>query len=210
MSRFGGKTTGRVPPILGDVRAALAAIVCASLAAGVPAAGASNLPSAFTRAPTAADQLPPTFPVIPGEGRPYQSRRIATLSGTKREWSVYIFRQRIKKRINVCLFVFTRGQGAGGGCSPAESFFGPGQDISASSSRVLAGVASDRVHRVVVIGTLGVAHDVPLSRDKGFIFNCRAFNGCACVISRLQAFDRLGNRIENQDWRSRAPNCRRR
>lgn len=192
------------------MRAALAAIVCAWLATGMCAAAASDLPSAFTRAPSAADQLPPTFPGISDGGRPYESRRIATLSGAKREWSVFIFKQKIKKRINVCLFVFTRGQGAGGGCSPSESFFGPGGDVAASSSRVLAGVTSDRVARVVVIGSLGVAHEVPLSRDKGFIFNCRAFNGCSCVISRLQAFDVLGNRIENQDWRSSAPNCRRR
>lgn len=187
-----------------------AMMVCASLATGVSAADASNLPSAFTRSPTAADQLPPTFRWIHGGGRPYESRRIATLSGTKREWDVYIFKQRITKRINVCLVVFTRDQGAGGGCSPAKSFFSRSRDIVASSSRVVAGVASDRVARVVIIGSRGVAHDVPLSRDRGFIFNCRAFNGCACVISRLQAFDRLGNRIANQDWRSSAPNCRRR
>jgi len=181
----------------------------------VSAAAASDLPSAFTRAPSAADQLPPTFTGLPGEGRPYESRRIATLSGTKRDWSVFIFKQKVKKRINVCLFVFTRerdgGGGAGGGCSPSELFFGPGRRVAASATgRVLAGVAPSRVARVVVIGSRGVAHEVPLSRDKGFIFNCRAFNGCACVISRLQAFDKLGNRIANQDWRSSAPNCRRR
>jgi hypothetical protein len=199
------------------VRAALAAIVCALLVTGVCAAAAPDLPSAFTRAPTAADQLPPSVRGVPGEGRPYASRRIASLSGTKRQWSVFIFKQRIKKRINVCLFVsfvFARDPdgvgGAGGGCSPSESFFGPSRDVAASSSRVLAGVASRRVARVVVIGSLGVAHEVPLSRDNGFIFNCRAFNGCACVISRLQAFDKLGNLIENQDWRSSAPNCQKR
>ena len=203
-----------------NVRTALAAMVfCASLATGVVAAYASNLPSAFERSPTAADQLPPTFQGVSGEGRPYASRRIATLSSTKRQWSVYIFKQRIKNRLlqsgtkprlNVCLFVFSDGENGGGGCSPTALFFGPDGAITASSSRVLAGVASDRVARVVVIGSQGKAHDVPLSGDKGFIFNCRAYNGCACVISRLQAFDKLGHRIANQDWRSRAPNCRRR
>jgi len=172
------------------------------------AAAASDLPSAFTRAPSAADQLPPTFPGVPDGGRPYESRRIATLSGTKREWNVFIFKQKIKKRINVCRFVFTRNQGAGGGCSPSESFFGPGRQVSAGAGRVLAGVASDRVTRVVVIGSLGVVHEVPLSSDNGFIFNCRAFNGCACVVSRLQAFDRMGRRITNQDWRG-SRSCRR-
>jgi hypothetical protein len=44
--------------------------------------------------------------------------------------------------------------------------------------------------------------------DQGFIFNCRAYNGCACVVSRLQAFDRAGRILESQDWL--APTCRRR
>jgi hypothetical protein len=152
------------------------------------------------------------------EGHPYDSRRIATLNGTKRRWSVYIFKQRMTNRllqpratprINTCLFVFTEGQSGGGGCSPSALFFGPDGAITASSSRVIAGVASDRVARVVVIGSQGKAHVVPLSADKGFIFNCRAYNGCSCVISRLQAFDKHDNRIANEDWASRAPNCRR-
>ncbi|MGH9204414.1 MAG: hypothetical protein ACRD2A_24565, partial [Vicinamibacterales bacterium] len=175
-----------------------------------------NLPSAFERAPATSDQLPGSFQGIPGDGRPYDSRRIATLSGTKRHWSVYIFKQRIKNRLlaakprlNICLFVFTDGHGGGGGCSPTALFFGPDGAITASSSRVLAGVASDRVVRLVVVGSQGKRHNVRLSRDKGFIFNCRAFNGCACVISRIQAFDRQGNRIANENWTSRALNCRR-
>lgn len=193
-------------------------LVLGFAAAGAPAQG-PGLPSAFDRAPTTADQLPDNFPGVGNAGPPHHSRRIATLSGTKRQWSVYIFKQRIKNRllqagakpqVNICLFVFTDGQSGGGGCSPTALFFGPDGAITASSSRVLAGVASDRVARVVVIGSQGKTHEVPLSRDKGFIFNCRAYNGCACAISRLQAFDKLGNRIENQDWRSNAPNCRRR
>ena len=34
--------------------------------------------------------------------------------------------------------------------------------------------------------------------DLGFIFNCRAYNGCACVIARLEAYDRRGNRIVDE------------
>lgn len=203
-------------------KALLTGIVCAALTTGVSGAATSTIPSAFARAPVASDQLPANFQGVfhGGEGPPHDSRRIATLSGTKRDWSVYIFKQTTRNRYlnpsvrpNICLFVFTHeddGGGAGGGCSPSELFLGPTRHVSASATgRVLAGVASDRVARVVVIGSRGVVHEVPLSPDHGFIFNCRAYNGCACVISRLQAFDKLGNRIENQDWRSRAPNCRR-
>jgi len=120
---------------------------------------------------------------------------------------VRLFKQTIRGRASICTFVF-EGGGAGGGCSPAASFFGPGRQVHASASRVLAGVASDRVVRVVVIGSQGVVHEVPLSPDHGFIFNCRAYNGCPCAVSRLQAFDRMGRRIYNQNWPT--PYCRRR
>ena len=202
--------------------AVLAAIFCTALTAGVSGAGAatSTVPSAFARTPVASDQLPGGSDGVSGEGLPSDSRRIATLQGPKRSWSVYIFKQTIRNRLlpsgskrkprpNICLFVFTDRQGGGGGCSPTALFFGPDGVITASSSRVLAGVASDRVARVVVVGSRGTIHEVSLSRDKGFIFNCRAYNGCACVISRLQAFDKRGNRIANENWTSRAPNCRR-
>jgi hypothetical protein len=215
------------------VRAAIAALACLALATGVSAAAGPTLPSAFERAAASGDQLPASFQdwgEALGEGRPYQSRRIATLNGTKRVWTLYIFKQQ-KKRIifkrkriirqgkpslHVCMFLFTQDRrdaqdgGGGGGCSPADKFFGAGRDINASSSRVIAGVASDRVARVAIVGSLGRVHRVPLSPDNGFIFNCRAYNGCACVVSRIQAFDQSGNRIEDQDWRSSARNCRRR
>ena len=190
------------------LRLALAAVVCATVSSVALAASSPNLPSVFARTAVATDRLPPTFTGFPGEGRPGDSRRIATYKGTKRTWSVYLFKQTIRGRANICTFVF-EGGGAGGGCSPTASFFAPGRQVNASSSRVLAGVASDRVARVVVIGSQGVVHEVPLSPDRGFIFNCPAYNGCACVVSRLQAFDDAGKRITNQDWRSSAPNCRR-
>jgi hypothetical protein len=199
---------------------AIAVVLCAAVSSVALAASAPGLPSAFSRPAVPADRLPRGFQGVfdRGGGLPYDSRRIATLSGTKRQWSVYIFKQRIKNRllksgarprVNVCLFVFTDGQGGGGGCSPTAVFFGAGRQVNASSSRVFAGVATDRVARVVVIGSQGVVHEVPLSPDHGFIFNCRAYDGCACVVSRLQAFDRMGRRITNQDWVG-SRSCRRR
>ncbi len=197
-------------------KALLAAIFCAALAAGVSGAATSTIPSAFARAPVASDQLPGNFQGVPDGGLAHDSRRIATLQGTKRSWSVYIFKQTIRNRLlnpsvrpNICLFIFTSGQGAGGGCSPTDLFFGPRHVSASATGRVLAGVASDRVARVVVVGSRRVVHEAPLSADQGFIFNCRAYNGCACVVSRVQAFDKSGKRIANQDWRSSARNCRR-
>jgi hypothetical protein len=205
---------------VGVMRLAIAAAVCSTIGGVALAASAPGLPSAFSRPAVGTDQLPARFRGVPGEGLPYDSRRIATLPGRKRDWSVFVFKQTVKYRYlnpsvrpSICLFIFTSGksgQDVGGGCSPAELFLGPTRHVSASATgRVLAGVTSDRVVRVVVIGSQGKAHDVPLSADKGFIFNCRAYNGCACVVSRLQAFDKFGNRITNQNWLSPARNCRR-
>lgn len=193
-------------------------MACACLSGVALAAEQGSVPSAFSRPATDADRLPATFSndLLGGESRPFDSRRIALYKGTKRTWTLYIFKQRMRgfnqqkpAREHICVFVF-EGSGAGGGCSPTASFFGPGRPVNAGSSRVLAGVAADQVARIAVVGSRGVVHNVPLTPDQGFIFNCRAFNGCACVLSRLQAFDKLGNRIANQDWRSSAPNCRRR
>ena len=198
------------------MRLAVALVLFLTLAGVALAAPASELPSAFERPATAEDRLPSFLPLRPGEGRPYDSRLIATHATWKWTWRVYVFKQARRafrsERIvqNVCLFVVQNGD-AGGGCSPAASFFGPGRQLAASATgRALVGVASDRVARIVVVGSRGVRHDVPLSADHGFFFNCRAYNGCACVVARVQALDRAGRLITDQNWRSPARNCRQR
>jgi hypothetical protein len=193
--------------------------VCAALASAAAAASAAtlaNLPPAFERAPTAADELPAGFEGIPNLGLPYDARRIATASGSRRSWSVYVFKQRsTRNRVRVCFFVLAREPddrgGWGGGCSPSGSFFGPGRDVHSSAmNSFFAGVASSRVERVVIVGAAGVVRELPLTRDNGFTFNCPSPRGCGCFVSRIQAFDRQGRRVENQAWRPDAPNCRRR
>ena len=47
-------------------------------------------------------------------------------------------------------------------------------------------------------------HPVALTPDGGFIWNCRAYNGCACVVAELRAFDQMGKLVTRQDWRSRS------
>jgi hypothetical protein len=195
------------------VRLAIAAILCAFSSSIALAAAAPSVPSAFSRPAVATDRLPSTFPGAPNVSgtQAYDSRRIATYQDTKRRWRLYIFKQVLRGRENICLYVF-QGLGGGGGCSPTSSFFAPGRQVAASrSGRELAGVASDEVARVFVIGPRGVVHRVALTSDQGFIFTCRAYNGCWCVVSRLQAFDGQGKLITNQRW-GVAPgrNCRRR
>jgi hypothetical protein len=194
------------------MRLAVAAIASAIFASSGLAAATSTLPSAFARPAEATDRFPGTL-AMPGGGRPFDSRRVAVLQTWKWEWSVFIFKQRVGKRLHVCSFVHSRlrdGQdrGLGGGCSPAGSFFGRGDVNAGATGRVLAGVTSDRVAKLHVVGSRGVVHDVPLSRDHGFVFNCRAYNGCACVVSHVRAFDERGRLLESQDWRSSARNCR--
>jgi hypothetical protein len=179
------------------VRIAIAAVLTGLLTAGASSATAvSTVPSAFIRPQVAGDLFPrDLIPRIAAHmGMPYDSRRIATLRGTKRSWSEYVFKVRKNGRESICDFVVAHGAGggAGGGCSPTNSFFGPGREVSISSGRVVAGVTTDRVARIVIVGASGVRHRVALTPDKGFIYNCRAYNGCSCVLSKLLAYDRAG------------------
>jgi hypothetical protein len=170
-----------------------------------------DVPSAFLRTATSADSLPRQFAThgLPGANvsRPYDSRRIATyVDGKQRTWSVYIFKQRKSGTEQTCIVTF-HSDGAGGGCNPSAGFFSPGNQVVDGEGRVLAGVASATVTRIEVIGTKGVVHHVPLSPDHGFVFNCRAYNGCACVVATLKAFDSHGRLITSENWRNQS--CRR-
>ena len=145
--------------------------------------------------------MPTPFAAIsPNRGRPRDSRRIATyIDGKQRRWSLFIFREAIRGQENICTFVI-QGHGGGGGCDPSVTFFVPGREVVASEGHVLAGVASDRVTRIMVIGSRGVLHRVTLTPDHGFIYDCATYNGCTCAVARLKAFDRTGKLITNQPW----------
>jgi hypothetical protein len=69
-------------------------------------------------------------------------------------------------------------------------------------------VAANAVTRVVLVGVRGARHVVPLSRDNGFVHDCRAYNGCACLIDRVHAY--AGTRLlGTQRWASCARRPRR-
>jgi len=178
-----------------------AAVACLGLCGLALAASSDSVPSAFTRPAVATDRLPAAFAAIStNRGGPRDSRRIATyVDGKRRRWSLFIFREAIRGEENICAFVI-RGSGGGGGCDPSVAFFVSGRQVVASEGHVLAGVASDRVARITVIGSRGLIHHVTLTPDHGFIYDCAAYNGCTCAVARLEAFDRTGKLITNQPW----------
>jgi hypothetical protein len=184
------------------IAAALGAAITVVVVAGsARAASVPDMPSAFLRPAVAADRLPDRFETLrSGRGRPSDSRRIATyIDGKHRRWSLYIFKETIRGKQNICVVTLQQ-SGGGGGCDYSSHFFAPGRDVVASSGRVLAGVAADRVARVVVVGSQGRRHPINLTSDHGFIYNCRAYNGCTCVVARLEAFDKAGKLLTNQSW----------
>jgi hypothetical protein len=176
---------------------AFAVFVVAGVAAASPRP--RTIPSAFARSATPADRPPATF-AERGGSRAFDSRMIATYTdGKRRLWSVYVFKQVIRNRMNICVATL-RGGGGGGGCSPSPAFFAPGRWVVAGEGRLIAGVAADNVATVRLIGSHGTVHTVKLTRDHGFIYDCNAYNGCSCLIARVQAFDSSGRLITDQNW----------
>ena len=90
--------------------------------------------------------------------------------------------------------------GAGSGCSPPAQFLGRGRHVAASSGRLFAGVVSNEVARVVIVGSRGVRHPVKVTADGGFIYDCRAYNGCAGLIACVEAYTRDGKLLSRQPW----------
>jgi hypothetical protein len=158
----------------------------------------SNDPRAFQRPPRAADQFRPHWP---RHGRVIASRLVATYDGRARRASLYVFKTSTGEVCQALVF-----NGIGGGCNP-KTLFRPNYRLAAGSGQLFAGIAADEVTRVVIIGSRGVRHNVRLTPDNGFIFDCRAYNGCPCVVARVDAFTRTGRRVVSQRWL--APTCSR-
>jgi hypothetical protein len=126
------------------------------------------------------------------------SRKIALYTdGRGRTSTLYVAKTRIGE---LCLVLASGNGGASLGCSPAAAFFAPGSHVNASSGRLFSGVTTDSVSRVVLVGSLGKRHSLAVSRDGGFIYNCRAYNGCAKLIACIEAYDASGRLLSNQAW----------
>ncbi len=160
------------------------------------ALASNDSPKAFDRPARATDALPAALRTLPPEkfGFFVVSRRIATYDGgPHRRGRLYVLRT---ARGYTCVAFVWRGVGMG--CNPGSLFVG-GQRVSAEAGQFLSGIAADEVTRVVVVGSRGVRHRVPLSPDKGFIYDCRAYNGCPCAVAWLDAY--AGERrVAHQDW----------
>jgi len=151
-------------------------------------------PKAFSRAKTPADavshRLHPRWRIV-------DSRRVATYRDRRGRFAeLYV----AKTSDGQLCHVLSSDTGFGGGCSPARLFFRPGHRVSALSTRLFAGIAADEVTRVVLVGSRGKRHVPRLSPDGGFIYNCRAYNGCACLIAWLDAYNANGKRVSHENW----------
>jgi hypothetical protein len=175
---------------------------------GAAASGTTTIPSAFARSATAADHLPSAYAQRFGNSRPFDSRRIATYTDRKRRhWSVYVFKQAMHNELNICVATLQSG-GGGAGCLASPRFFAPGRWVVAiEGDRKFAGVAAANVATVRLIGPHGGVHALRLTRDHGFIYACNGYNGCACRIARVRAFNSAGRLITDQNWFG--SNCRR-
>jgi hypothetical protein len=175
-------------------------ILMAAIGGTALAKPVSDEPRVFQRPARPADQFQPHWP---RHGRVIASRLVATYDGRRgRRASLYVFKTSTGETCQA--FVFN---GIGGGCNP-KTLFRPDHRLAAGSGQLFAGVAADEITRVVIVGSQGVRHRVHLSSDNGFIFDCRAYNGCTCaVVDRVEAFTRTGRRVVNQRWP--AASCKR-
>jgi len=120
------------------------------------------------------------------EGFVADSRRIAVYTDTRgRRFTLYVAKT---DRGWLCA-VLRRPTGSGSGCSPRDQFFRPRSHGVYMSGRHFVGVTTNDVASVVLIGSRGARHRVPVTRDGGFIYNCRAYNGCASLIACVQSYD---------------------
>jgi len=177
---------------------AIAILACQSASAGPVIDGGESELRAFERAKRPNDVLRGSFA---RHFRVTDSRRIAAHQDRRgRRATLYV----AKTRTQLCVVLVTSSSagsvgGAGGGCSPKSSFF-QGRHVSASSGRLFWGLVSNEVARIVIVGSRGVRHPVAVTRDGGFIYDCRAYNGCAGLIACVEAYDRDGDFLSGQAW----------
>jgi hypothetical protein len=172
------------------------ALIASIITAGVQNARSATETTPDLRAfdrPARASDRPPQFIVrtLPhGNDHIVASRRVATyVDGRGRHAALYA----VKTARHICM-ADSWNNGGGGGCSPPGQFLGSA-DVTLSFGHLLFGIGDRKVARVVVVGTRGVRHPVSVTRDGGFIYDCKAYNGCSCVVDHVEVFDAHGSKL---------------
>ena len=163
------------------------------------ARGGTGELKAFQRPARAGDAIPRSaVGVVPKRfGAIVASRRIATASGSRGHAALYLTRT---SRNEICLIQVER-RAAGGGCSLARDYFSAQRLIAAGTGDgFFHGVAANEVARVAFADPHGALHPVHLTRDGGFIYVCRARNGCIDVIKAVNGYDSRGHLISHERW----------
>lgn len=173
--------------------AALVAAACVAVASTTGQAATARL-RAFQRPARATDAVPRAFlPVFRGRyGAVVASRRIATGTGFRGHAAVYLVRL---KRHYTCLLRTIHG-GAGAGCSPSGEFLSASLPVQASTGgRFLSGAVANQIARVAFVDPRGRLHSLRLTPDGGFLYSCRARNGCVGLVSAVNGYNRLGKLV---------------
>lgn len=125
------------------------------------------------------------------------SRRIAAANGFRGHAALYLVRL---KRDFTCLIQVDHG-GGGGGCSPSQQFLSSRRRVAPGAGNgFFHGVAGNEIARVGFVDPRGRLHPVRLTPDRGFIYVCRARNGCVDVIKAVNGYDRRGRLVSHQRW----------
>lgn len=187
------------------------ALVVVGAAAVASAAAAAPPPHirAFDRPERPTDRLPGNARIFGGDlhhlpaqqERVLASRRVAAYTdGGGRAATLYV----AETATQICLVQTWLG-GAGSACT-SKSFFGS-RRLVITQGHLLYGLAADGVESVVVVGARGVPHRVALSPDGGFIYDCKAWNGCVCVVDHGEALNASGAVLAREG--ALPPPCRR-
>ena len=182
-----------VPVRVIAIGGAAVALISGSVALGETTKAALPI-RAFQRHAAATDAMPRWSRPAFGAERVLASRRVATYADRRRRTSaLYVV---VTSAERVCVFLVGN-RTSGGGCNPRKHLFTRGP-VALVEGRYLAGVASNRVRRVVLIGRIGAHHTATLSVDNGFVYDCRAWNGCAGLVVRAKTYDATGKLIGSQ------------
>jgi hypothetical protein len=164
-------------------------LVIAAAVAPTAAAQARNPVDPFQRPARPSDRLPRSFDhMLMRKGGVARSRRIAVYNRNRHSASLYLVRT---SRASLCAILVTE-HAAGGGCYagrhllPLEAMYG---------LHYAAGTVGARVATLLVLGTHGRRHRVPVTDEGGFIYRCRAFSGCTASVRSITAYDERGHVI---------------